>query len=94
MIQIPDDKKLGPQQALANAPPHRPPMPANLYDGVKVGSLVLAAGFDQHDLPAGWWEAIVVAIDGNEFTLKWRDYPREPTSKRERKYVALLHPAF
>lgn len=90
----PDDRKVTPHPALANAPPHRPPVAANMWDGIKVGSLVLAAGFDQHDLPAGWWEAVIVAIDRDEYTLKWRDYPREPTSKRERKHIALLHPAF
>ena len=30
----------------------------------------------------GWWEAIVLARDGDMLTLKWRDYPWQPNVLR------------
>jgi hypothetical protein len=45
-------------------------------------SLVLAAGFDEEDNFAGWWESIIVCIDDGEFLVRWRDEPNEPTASR------------
>jgi hypothetical protein len=36
---------------------------AGLWRQLKPGALVLAAGFDERDNLAGWWEAIIVRID-------------------------------
>jgi hypothetical protein len=44
--------------------------------------LVLAAGFDEQDNLAGWWEAIIVRIDDGEFLVRWRDDPKEPRASR------------
>ena len=33
----------------------------------------------QEALDDGWWEAIVLARDGDTLTLKWRDYPWQQT---------------
>jgi hypothetical protein len=41
----------------------------------------------------GWWEAIVVAVDGDRVTLRWRDDPKLPKIKRHRTAVALLKPS-
>jgi hypothetical protein len=39
----------------------------------------------------GWWEAIVLARDGDMLTLKWRDYD-QPNVTRHVSSVALLMP--
>ena len=55
-------------------------------DEIGVGSLVLATvGVED-----GWWEALVIRLDGDVLTLKWRDFPREPTVMRRRTELALL----
>ena len=38
----------------------------------------------------GWWEAIVLARDGDMLTLKWRDYPDQANVVRHASTVALL----
>lgn len=38
-----------------------------------------------------WWEAIVLARDGDVLTLKWRDY-QQPNIVRHAGSVALLKP--
>ena len=51
-------------------PAPAPGLPAT-WDDIDVGHLVIA----RDELAAGWWEAIVIARDGDMLTLKWRDYP-------------------
>jgi hypothetical protein len=65
---------------------------ADLWRQLMPGSLVLAAGFDEEDNLAGWWEAIIVRVDDGEFLVRWRDEPDEPRASRSREYIALLHP--
>jgi hypothetical protein len=65
---------------------------ADLWNQLMPGSLVLAAGFDEDDNSAGWWEAIIVRIDDGEFLIRWRDEPNLPAASRSREYIALLHP--
>jgi hypothetical protein len=69
-----------------------PTISADLWQQLKPGALVLAAGFDEHDQLAGWWEAIIVRIDDGEFLVRWRDEPNLPVASRSREYIALLHP--
>src|ERR1035437_5784016 len=52
-------------------PAPAPGLPAT-WDDIDVGHLVIA----RDELAAGWWEAIVVARDGDMLTVKWRDYPK------------------
>jgi hypothetical protein len=66
---------------------------ADLWRQLKPGSLVLAAGFDEQDNLAGWWEAIIVRVDNDKFLVRWRDSPDEPRVSRSPEYVALLHPS-
>jgi hypothetical protein len=40
----------------------------------------------------GWYESIVVQVDGDMLTLRWRDYPRERRFTRHRNRVGLLYP--
>ncbi|GJD59269.1 hypothetical protein [Methylobacterium dankookense] len=55
---------------------------------IGLGSLVLA-----HEGPDdGWWEAEVIGINGRVFSLRWRDYPTEPTILRRAGELALLPP--
>jgi hypothetical protein len=64
-----------------------PGLPAT-WDDIAVGHLVIA-----HDsVNAGWWEAIVLARDGDMLTLKWRDYPYQANAVRHAGAVALLKP--
>src|SRR5579863_1476962 len=67
----------------ATAEPPAPELPAS-WDDVAVGHLVIAheSAWD------GWWEAIVLARDGDMLTLKWRDYD-QPNVVRHVGSVAL-----
>jgi hypothetical protein len=65
-----------------------PGLPVN-WEAIAVGHLVIA--FDS--LNGGWWEAIVLARDGDMLTLKWRDYPKMETEVQYAGAVALLKPA-
>ena len=58
------------------------------WDDIAVGHLVIA----QEAKSDGWWEAIVLARDGDMLTLKWRDYPQQPSVQRHAGSVALLKP--
>jgi hypothetical protein len=40
-----------------------------------------------------WWEAKIVKIDKDQFTLQWRDYPKLPQIVRCRSSLGLMHPA-
>jgi len=72
--------------------PSSPTIPADLWGRLKPGSLVLAAGFDEQDNLAGWWEAIIVRVDDGEFLVRWRDEPNLPAASCSQEYIALLHP--
>ncbi len=41
----------------------------------------------------GWWEAEVIGINGTVHSLRWRDYPTQPTILRRADELALLPPA-
>jgi hypothetical protein len=63
-----------------------PGLPAT-WDDIAVGHLVIA----HESAIEGWWEAIVLARDGEMLTLKWRDY-NQPNVVRHAGSVALLKP--
>ncbi len=53
---------------------------------IGLGSVVLA-----HEGPdEGWWEAEVIGLNGRVFSLRWRDYPTQPTILRKATELALL----
>ena len=56
---------------------------------IAAGHLVVA----QESLEYGWWEAIVLARNGETFTLQYRDYPHLPKFVRHRSGIALMCPA-
>jgi hypothetical protein len=68
-------------------PAPAPGLPAT-WDAIDVGHLVIA----RDDLAAGWWEAIVIAKDGDMLTVKWRDYPKQAPAVLHRAALALLKP--
>ncbi|ACB82104.1 conserved hypothetical protein [Methylorubrum populi BJ001] len=55
---------------------------------IGLGSVVLA----HEGLDEGWWEAEVIGINGRVFSLRWRDYPTQPTILRKATELALLPP--
>ena len=73
--------------ATANPPSTNPNLPQS-WDQIGLGDLVVA----QEALEDGWYEAIVVEVNGDMLTLRWRDYPRERRFIRHRFRVALLYP--
>ena len=72
------------EQASAEQP--APGLPTS-WDDIGVGHLVIA----HESAINGWWEAIVLARDGDMLTLKWRDY-QQPNVVRHAGSVALLKP--
>nr|BAT27373.1 hypothetical protein [Aureimonas frigidaquae] len=59
------------------------------WQKLKAGSVVLITEGDQE----GWFEAVIVQDKGDgAYTLKWRDWPEEPTQVRRRHQIALLPP--
>jgi hypothetical protein len=71
----------------ANSKQAAPALPTG-WDDIAVGHLVIA----QESIAVGWWEAIVLARDGDILTLKWRDY-QQPNVVRHVGSVALLKPS-
>ena len=67
---------------------HAPKRPDD-WDVIGIGSVVLATS----GVEDGWWESIVIGVNGESFTLKWRDFPRDPVFVRPRTELALLPPA-
>ncbi len=58
------------------------------WDDISIGHLVIAnEGAEQ-----GWWEAIVIAREGDMLTMRWRDYPKQPKFVQHRSVVAPLNP--
>jgi hypothetical protein len=68
-------------------PAPAPGLPAT-WDDIDVGHLVIA----RDELAAGWWEAVVIARDGDMLTVKWRDYPKQAPTVLHRAALALLKP--
>lgn len=78
----------------ADGPPKPQPGDRNFVGNPKprdreeigLGSVVLA-----HEGPEdGWWEAEVIGINDQVFSLRWRDYPTQPTIVRKASELALL----
>jgi hypothetical protein len=75
----------GTSASSGSAVPDAPKRPED-WDEIGIGSLVLATV----GVKDGWWESIVIGVNGDSFTLKWRDFPRDPVFVRSRTEVALL----
>ena len=78
-------------QAAVGKDQDEPPVATGLprtWDEIAPGHLVIA----QEALDYGWWEAIVIARNGDMFTLRFRDYPKLPKFVRHRNAIALMSP--
>jgi hypothetical protein len=65
-------------------PPHLP----RTWQEIGIGDLVVANDSRED----GWYEAIVVEVNGDVFRARWRDYPRERQILRHRHQLALVNP--
>ena len=60
--------------------------PVASWQDLRVVSVVVA--FEKSD--DGWWEAVVTAINGDNLTLRWRDYASQPAVVRSRSQIAFM----
>jgi hypothetical protein len=58
------------------------------FDEIAPGHVVLA----QETLEYGWWEVIVLARNGDLFTVRFRDYPELPCFARPKSAIGLMTP--
>ena len=63
-----------------------------LWAALAVNMVVLIPEYTDQGAPEGWWEAIIVAIHGDVFTLRFRDYPNQSLKKRKRDEIAIMYP--
>jgi hypothetical protein len=72
-----------------------PPSPsvADIWEVLKPGASVLAADLDKQGAPEAWYEAEIISLEGPEFMLRWRDFPRDGVLRRTRRHIAILYPA-
>ncbi len=61
-----------------------------LWSKIEVGVVVLAAQPDLYG--PGWWEGVVVGVDGDDLTIRWVDDSGEPPFHLARRDVGLRHP--
>ena len=66
-------------------------VPVSVWDTLKLTDVVLAANLE-NGVPEGWYEAIIMKIEGDTFTLRWADYPREALVRLQRQHIALMYP--
>jgi hypothetical protein len=80
----------------AKAPPTAPDKPntPDAWAALRVGSHVVAKHWYSDGQANGWWIAVITAIEGNDFIIRWPDEPTTRPLKIERKHVAILHPDF
>ena len=58
------------------------------WESVGVGHMVLI-----HESPAdGWWEAVVIHREAEVLTLRFRDYPKQPSFVRHISTIGLVNP--
>jgi hypothetical protein len=65
----------------------KPNLPVDWSD-IQPGQMVIAHASAKD----GWWEAVVMSVDGDMLDLSWRDYSSYPKFLRHRDAVALLKP--
>ena len=78
-------------QAAVGKDQDEPPVATGLprtWNEIAPGHLVIA----QETLDYGWWEAVVIARNGDMLTLRFRDYPKLPKFFRHRNAIALMSP--
>jgi hypothetical protein len=68
--------------------------PPDAWAALRIGSHVAAKHWYSDGQANGWWIAVITAIEGNDFIIRWPDEPTTPPLRIERKHVAILHPDF
>jgi hypothetical protein len=76
-------KKGGPKKSAS-----KPNLPVD-WSHIQPGQMVIAHASAKD----GWWEAVVMSVNGDMLDLSWRDYSSYPKFLRHRDAVALLKPA-
>jgi hypothetical protein len=76
------------EQSLAHAKAQQASALPSSWDVIAPGSVVLL----QESLRNGWFEAIVVARENEQLTIRFRDYPEYPNFVRHIRSVGLMHP--
>jgi hypothetical protein len=66
-------------------------VPFAVWDTLKPTDVVLAAHLE-NGVPDGWYEAIILKIEGGTFTLRWADYPEDGLVRLRRQHIALMYP--
>lgn len=67
------------------------PLQPTHWTDIRVGAIVLAAAAPKH---CEWFECQVVGTDkADGFTLRYCDWPKEPTFVRQRHELSLMHPS-
>ena len=84
----PQAPSIGSSSASGSTPGGSAPHLPKDWQGIELGDLVIANDSREE----GWYEAIVVHVDGDMLTLRWRDYPGERRLVRHRDRIALLYP--
>jgi hypothetical protein len=79
-------------KARPTAPEQLTPVP-EAWAALRVGSHVVAKHWYDGEAN-GWWIAVITAVEGDDFVIRWLDEPSTPPLKIERKHVALPHPDF
>jgi len=69
-----------------------PQVPASCWDALKPTDIVLGKYFDKWGDPEGWWEAVIIDIQNNTYTIRWVDEPETGFVRLPRKHVALMFP--
>jgi hypothetical protein len=64
---------------------------AALWDTLKISDYVLAAHIENGETD-GWYEAIILKIEGATYTVRWADYPKERLIRVQRRHIALMLP--
>ena len=74
--------------------PDTAPTAPDPWAALRVGSHVVAKHWNSDGEADGWWIAVITALDGRNFIIRWPDEPRTPPLKIDRKHIALPHPDF
>ena len=64
---------------------------SSLWDTLKITDYVLAAHLENGE-PEGWYEAIIIKIEGPTYTLRWAYAPEEGLIRVQRRHIALMLP--
>jgi hypothetical protein len=71
--------------AAASPPSGNPNLPRSWHE-IALGDLVVG----QESLEDGWYEAIVIEVNGDMLTLRWRDYPPRDHDHASRRILSSL----